>query len=245
MTNGSAASDWIATHRGRWARKASVRAVYGAYFRRLRNACASPGPIVEIGCGPAFFKECHPEVIAIDVIRNPHADVIADAAALPYGDGALGNIVLLDVFHHLPAPAQFLREVARTLRPGGRLVMIEPWTGVAGRWLYTYLHHETCDATVDPAAPWSHDTKDPMEGNVALPSLYFAAGGHLPRLGLPLRVTERDPFAALPWLLSGGFQPPTLLPARWHSVAAAADRLLSRVPAWTATRCFIAVEKTS
>ena len=51
-----------------------------------------------------------------------------------------------------------------------------------------------------------------MEGNAALPYLYFRAGGHLERAGLPLRVVRREPFAALPWLLSGGFQPYGLLP---------------------------------
>jgi SAM-dependent methyltransferase len=236
--------DWLATHRGVWARKPTLRAVYARWFHLLRDACGPGTPIVELGCGPGLFKELYPEVIASDTISNPYADRIVDAAALPFADGELAGIVMLDVFHHLPDPAQLLREAARTLRPGGRLVMIEPWMGLAGRVFYRHVHHEVCDASVDPAAPWKSPDKDPLQGNVALPDLYFQPRGHLERLALDLRVVRREPFAALPWLLSGGFQPFTLLPAAWVGALERIDRVISRSPALTATRCLVVIERT-
>jgi SAM-dependent methyltransferase len=238
------ASDWLAEHRRVWALKPVLRLVYGRWFRLLREACAPGSPIVELGCGPGFFGELHPEVLATDVRANPYADQLIDAAALPYAAGRLANLVMLDVFHHLPEPAELLREAARTLVPGGRLVMIEPWVGLAGRLFYRYVHRELCDLSVDPADPWGGGGKDPMEGNVTLPYLYFRAGGYLDRLGLPLRVVRREPFAAVPWLLSGGFQPFGLLPAALAGVAESLDRAVSLLPSLTATRCLIVVEKT-
>jgi SAM-dependent methyltransferase len=228
-----------------WARKHGLRAVYERWFRRLREACAPDAPVVEIGCGPGFFKERYPEIVATDVTENPHADRVVDAAALPFGDGEVGSFVLLDVFHHLLKPEAFLRESARTLRPGGRLVLLEPWMGLAGRALYRYVHHEHCDLGVDPLAPWQGPQKDPMLGNSALPYLYFRPDGVLEHLDLPLRTIHREPLAAVDWVLSGGFQPVNLLPRALVGMATTADRLLSRIPALTATRCFLIIEKTA
>src|SRR5262249_19962239 len=149
--------DWISEHRAQWARKAGLRVVYRELFRRLREACLAGASVVEIGCGPGFFKESYPDVLSTDVVPNRYADRVVDAAALPFADGEVGNIVSLDVFHHLPQPEQFLREVARALQPGGRLVMIEPWISVTGRLFWRYIHHEDCDLRVDPARPWADE----------------------------------------------------------------------------------------
>ena len=236
-------TDWLATHRRVWEQKLVLRHVYTRWFRALWAGCAPGNPVVELGCGPGLFKCMYPDVVATDTQANPYADRIVDAAALPFAEAEVANLVMLDVFHHLPAPEQFLREAARVLRRGGRIVMIEPWMGLAGRWFYRYVHHEQCDLRVDPANPWSVTDKDPMQGNVALPYLYFRPGGQLERVALPLAVIERRPFAALPWLLSGGFQPFSLLPAGLAGAAETFDRLLSRAPGLTASRCLVIVEK--
>ncbi|HLK12237.1 MAG TPA: class I SAM-dependent methyltransferase [Candidatus Binatia bacterium] len=243
MRSRAPAADWILAHRRVWEHKPSLRTVYGRFFAALRAACLPGAPVVEVGCGPGFLKESYPEIVATDVAPNPFADVIGDAAALPLRDAAVGSLVMLDVFHHLPRPEAFLREASRVLRPNGRLVMLEPWMGMAGRFLFRWLHHEECDLNVDPHHPWAGANKDPMLGNAALPYLYFGADGELERAGLPLRVVVRKPFAGLAWVLSAGFQPVGVLPARLVPLAEAVDRLISVAPAVTATRCVIVVEK--
>ena len=245
MLTQSPDADWIAEHRRVWEQKASLRAVYERWFTQLHDACVPGAPVVELGCGAGLFKQRYPEVLATDAAMNPYADRIVDASALPFADASVGTYVMLDVFHHLPEPARFLAEAARTLLPGGRVVMIEPWVGLAGRLLYRYVHHEECDLGVDPAAPWNRADKDHMQGNVALPYLYFRPGGHLGALDVPLRVVRREPFAALPWLLSGGFQPFSLLAPSLATAAHALDRMLSTVPALTATRCTLILERRS
>jgi SAM-dependent methyltransferase len=236
-------ADWLADHRRVWARKPALRAVYGRWFRWLRGKCAAGGPVVELGCGPGFFKAACPDILATDVWPNPFADCRLDASALPFASASVGNLVMIDVFHHLPEPVLFLHEAERVLQPRGRLLMLEPWIGLGGRLLWTYLHHEDCDLTVRPDAPWGGADKDPMMGNAALPYLYFRSGGHLAHLGTALRVIERQPFAGLPWLLSGGFQSFSLLPGAAAALAERLDRALSAAPAWSATRCVITIER--
>jgi SAM-dependent methyltransferase len=235
--------DWITEHRRVWQRKPTLRAVYRRWFQRLREACSAQTPVVELGCGPGFFKEMYPEIISTDVASNPYADRIIDATTLSFADAEVGNIVMLDVFHHLPEPESFVREVARVLQPGGRLVMLEPWMGFAGRLLFRYVHHEDCDLSVRPDAPWATAGKDPMQGNAALPYLFFRSGGYFERLDLPLRIVKREYSAGLAWVLSGGFQSLCLLPASLLGLAEAVDRFISMLPSWGATRCLIVVER--
>ena len=45
--------------------------------------------------------------------------------ALPIDDGVLDAATVMLVLHHVPEPARALADVARTLKPGGRLVLVD------------------------------------------------------------------------------------------------------------------------
>jgi SAM-dependent methyltransferase len=50
----------------------------------------------------------------------------ADACRLPFGDRTLDAIFAAGLLMHLPDPDAGLRELAREVRPGGRLVLFHP-----------------------------------------------------------------------------------------------------------------------
>jgi len=50
----------------------------------------------------------------------------ADLAALPFADGAFDATLNVVVLEHVPDPEAVLGEIARTLAPGGRLLLIVP-----------------------------------------------------------------------------------------------------------------------
>lgn len=104
-----------------------------------RRLPAAPDRIVEIGCGRGRLTELlaawADHVLAIDVAREmathtrgrladrAGVDVaVADADRLPVVADAADVVVASQVVGHLPDPTRFLREAARVLRPGGRLL---------------------------------------------------------------------------------------------------------------------------
>ncbi len=52
--------------------------------------------------------------------------LLADVAALPLRRGALDAVFAAGLIAHLPRPVENLRELARVVRPGGRLALFHP-----------------------------------------------------------------------------------------------------------------------
>jgi len=59
--------------------------------------------------------------------------VVADAAALPFEDASFDTAAIARSIHHMPDPSIILREMARVLRPGGRLLITEMVADAATR----------------------------------------------------------------------------------------------------------------
>jgi SAM-dependent methyltransferase len=232
--------DIILAHRAVWASRPELRAAYGDYFTRLLAAAGGLTPLVELGSGPGFFKEFHPALIATDIVRTPHIDVATDAGALPFADASIGAIVMLDVLHHLPRPLEFLREAARVLKSGGRLVMIEPWITPASFVLYRVFHHEDCRFGVDLDRPFGASGKAAFVGNATIPYELLKQPERIPR---ELELTRSEPYIGLPYLATFGFKAPRALPRALAALGRAGEKLLQPFGGIFATRTLIVFER--
>lgn len=93
--------------------------------------------IVEVGGGPGgrHRSDSGRQTIGVDIdlraIRSSRpgpassVDVCADAMDLPFRSGSCDQLVLRAVLHHLVPTDGALRELARVLRPGGRLRIVD------------------------------------------------------------------------------------------------------------------------
>jgi hypothetical protein len=182
-------------------------------------------------------------VIATDVEHTRWTDEIVDAESLRYGDGELSNLVLIDVFHHLATPPRFLDEATRTLREGGRVVILDPYCSWVSRPLYGAFHHEPADLRDDPFGD-AHRRHDPLASNQALATLAFFREydefvGRWPNLF----VVTRRRLALLAYPLSGGLTGRRLVPARVGLALRRLEPFLAPLAPILAFRCLVVLER--
>jgi 2-polyprenyl-3-methyl-5-hydroxy-6-metoxy-1,4-benzoquinol methylase len=94
----------------------------GGSGRRLLDIPSGGGPVVA-GARAAGF-----EVVEVDLFPRPRMQgVCADACApLPFHDGSFDVVLSMEGIEHFENQAGFVRECARVLKPGGRLVLTTP-----------------------------------------------------------------------------------------------------------------------
>jgi SAM-dependent methyltransferase len=240
-------------HRRAWDQNPALRALYAEWYGRVAAELppVALGPRVELGSGPGFAREFIPDLELSDLVRAPWHDREASAEALPFGDAALGALVLFDVLHHLPNPRRFFDEAARALRPGGRIVMCEPYVSPLSYPVYKFLHDEPLALGVDPLAPaapaTSDDTRDPFDSNQAIPSLLFGRGRPAFAQAFPaLAVRKVARLSGPSYPASGGFSRRPLLPQPlWSALHALEARLPEPAYRLIGFRILVVVEKRS
>jgi SAM-dependent methyltransferase len=205
------------------------------YARILREIPADRYPnVLELGSGGGFLGELAPHVITSECVAVPSMDRVVDACRIDdaFADAELDAICGLNVFHHLPNVTGFLRGASRVLRPGGRVVLIEPWFTPVGQWFHRVIHHEPLVA--DPDFWGVVGAGRVTAANTRLPTSVFRDSDERFRRDFPdLAIVKREPFHKWLYLLSGGLKLNTRVPdflARrlisWDRRMTAGDELL-------------------
>ena len=111
-----------------------VEAVIDSSVRSLADEIPNGVRVLDTGAGEAqyvdYFSRCR--YTGVDLAVGDQQwdysglDVVADLTSLPFRNGAFEAALNIVVLEHVPEPARALREIARVLRPGGRLLIVVP-----------------------------------------------------------------------------------------------------------------------
>ncbi|WP_336317849.1 class I SAM-dependent methyltransferase [Streptomyces lavendofoliae] len=93
----------------------------GRALPHLREAVGPGGTVIGLDLTPAMLA------VAARAGRGDSGTLLlGDVARLPFRDGALDAVFGSGLVSHLARPADDLRELARVVRPGGRLALFHP-----------------------------------------------------------------------------------------------------------------------
>jgi SAM-dependent methyltransferase len=209
--------------------------VYAKYAECLRR-CPPDGIALELGSGASFIKSRIPDVLTSDVLAYPGVDQIVDATRMAFEDGSLRAILMMNVFHHIPDVAAFLREASRCLKVGGRIFMLDQHVNWFSRIVYRHAHHEPFEPD---ARKWAFASSGPLSGaNGALASIVFERDrARFERLHPELRLETFRPHTPFRYFLAGGLKSWSLLPGWGFSLVTRLEEKL--LPGFG---CFVDVE---
>ncbi|MCE7530676.1 class I SAM-dependent methyltransferase [Polynucleobacter sp. IMCC 29146] len=158
--------------------------------------------VLEIGSGAGFLKDYIPSIFTSEVMEVKNVDLVADATQLPFPSRSLDAIVMTDVLHHIPCPKDFFIEAMRCLRPGGKILMIEPWPTPWSEFVYKNFHSEPFNKKGD----WTIPISGPLSGaNGSLPWILFHRDLAQFKESFPqLKITKIDLMMPFSYLMSGG-----------------------------------------
>jgi ubiquinone/menaquinone biosynthesis C-methylase UbiE len=116
--------------------------------RRVREYIISKIPkevssILDVGCGNGWvakeFLSKRKTVVSLDIsVTNPaivnklysnpkHFGVAADSFHLPFNDNSFDCVIASEIIEHVYDPSEFVKELFRVVKKGGRLIITTPY----------------------------------------------------------------------------------------------------------------------
>ena len=230
-----------------WQQKKILRSIYKDWYKKITKDLVK-GKTLELGSGIGSFKQFYPDIISSDIVVCEWLDKCIDAQKIPYQQASLSNIVMIDVLHHLGNPLTFFKQAHRVLKPGGRLILIEPFPSPFSLIIYKIFHPEPFIFNQNIFSLRSADKnhKNPWDSNQAIAYLLFYK--HIKQFNKifknNLTIIKKQKFSFLAYPLSGGFEHKQFLPDWLFPLVWLLERLLTPFRDLFAFRCYLVIEKT-
>ncbi len=146
---------------------ADIGAGTGAYLDPLAAAVGTDGAVYAVELSPVFVAHLNERVAATGLAHVHVVQSTPTATNLP--DASVDLAILVDVYHHLDDPGALLADLARAMRPGGRLALVEfhRIEGVSSPWILGHVKLSREEALAEIGGfGWSNPTAIPIAGLV-------------------------------------------------------------------------------
>jgi len=237
----------IMHHHEYWNHKPALRQAYARFYHLIESHLSTlpDGKVVELGSGMGNIKEFIPNCLTTDMFPTPWSEQIENAYQLTFQHESISDLIMVDVFHHLQYPGTALEEFYRVLRPGGKVLMIEPCIGALGFLVFRFFHPE--GVKINHSIQWTA----PSDANLKSPEYYTSQGNATQifvrgafRANLKnWRLIQTTRLSAISYLASGGYTKPQLSPLHLMPILKRSERFFDLLPALFATRMLIVLTK--
>jgi len=165
--------------------------------------------------------------VTSDILSYDGVDEMVDATTMPFPGASLRVIGMLNVFHHISRPRQFLAEAQRCLAPG-RMLIVDEHPGIISTSILKFLHHEQFRPT---AERWEFESAGPLSGaNGALAWIVFQRDREQFEREFPkVEILRYAPHTPLRYWLAGWLKSWSVLGRRTFRLASALDRFATRL----------------
>lgn len=109
---------------------------YNPSAMQLIAECERVGGMA-LDCGSGARDFISPNLVQCEIMPYDNVDILAIAQNLPFADDSFDIVLSFDVLEHVSDPFQSARELARVLKPGGRLYIDMPFLQAE----HGYPHH--------------------------------------------------------------------------------------------------------
>jgi SAM-dependent methyltransferase len=90
-----------------------------------------------LDCGAGLRTDFHSNVVNYEIVGYPSTDVLGVAEDMPFMDECFDAVICLNVLEHVKDPFKAAQEIARVLKPGGKLYCVVPFL----QPVHGYPHH--------------------------------------------------------------------------------------------------------
>ena len=209
-------------------KKLFLKNTYKDFYIQFKKSLGSDykkKKLIELGSGGGFIKEIIPNTITSDIMKLPTVDMSFSATRIPFKNESVDAYFMIDVLHHIPKVELFFKEAERTLKIGGKIILIEPANTAWGGFIYKNFHHEP----FSPHGTWKFKTTGPLSGaNAAIPwILFFRDRKKFLKKFPSLQINYVKTHTPLRYLISGGFTLRQLLPSFLYPFILGIEKILS------------------
>ena len=92
-------------------------------LNKLLERYATTEQVLDVGAGGSSYGRLFPNRTTLDIDPERKPDIVADAAHMPFKDGAFRFVVCTEMLEHVNDPFAVERELCRVTAPGGMLVL--------------------------------------------------------------------------------------------------------------------------
>lgn len=225
--------------------KKILQSIYDFYYKQLLRPFSpiQGKTIIEIGAGAFNSNNYSPDVITTDLEGSPYVKRDLNAHEIDYPDCSVDGFILLNVLHHIPRPGDFFKEANRCLKPGGKIILIEPYFSPWGAFVNKVLHHEPVYDIEDWNIPVVTGGRL-SDANCMMPyNIFIRDRSKFERLFPNLEIQSIKLHTKLVYVLSGGLSYISMIPDFLIKPFWMLEALLSPLNRWLACNMTVTLKK--